>query len=108
MKGKFTNGDAFSANDLFMFVIGVPLVLGWIFLSAYVIYMGINNPDILTNLEGYTTLIAILGAPALLIIKDALDVWKQEQTAETRLLKNEQKHYHECETIELENGNGKL
>jgi hypothetical protein len=32
-------------------------------------------------------LIAILGGPALLIIKDALDVWKQEQAEKTAFYK---------------------
>ena len=42
---------------------------------------------VLTQIEGYTTLIAILGGPALLIIKDALDVWKQEQAEKTAFYK---------------------
>ena len=32
-------------------------------------------------------MIAILGGPALLIIKDALDVWKQEQAEKTAFYK---------------------
>jgi|TARA_R110000765_G_scaffold315253_1_gene407859 hypothetical protein len=67
-------------NDVFMFLIGVPLVLLWVLFAGYVIWTGLHTPNVLEDIESYTTLIAILGGPALLIIKDALDVWKTEQT----------------------------
>ncbi len=53
-------------NDIFMFMIAVPLVLLWVGFAGFVI---------------------ILGGPALLIIKDALDVWKQEQAEKTAFYK---------------------
>jgi len=70
-------------NDIFMFMIAVPLVLLWVGFAGFVIHTGLNNSAVLENIEAYTTLIAILGGPALLIIKDALDVWKQEQAEKT-------------------------
>ena len=70
-------------NDIFMFMIAVPLVLLWVGFAGFVIHTGLNNSSVLDNTEAYTTLIAILGGPALLIIKDALDVWKQEQAEKT-------------------------
>ena len=74
-------------NDIFMFMIAVPLVLLWVGFAGFVIHSGLNKPDVLENIEAYTTLIAILGGPALLIIKDALDVWKQEQAEKTAFYK---------------------
>ena len=74
-------------NDVFMFMIAVPLVLLWVGFAGFVIHTGLNNSDVLDNIEAYTTLIAILGGPALLIIKDALDVWKQEQAEKTAFYK---------------------
>jgi flagellar basal body-associated protein FliL len=74
-------------NDLFMFMIAVPLVLLWVGFAGYVIWHGLRDPSVLAQIEGYTTLIAILGGPALLIIKDALDVWKQEQAEKTAFYK---------------------
>jgi len=74
-------------NDLFMFMIAVPLVLLWVGFAGYVIFHGLQDPSVLQQIEGYTTLIAILGGPALLIIKDALDVWKQEQAEKTAFYK---------------------
>ena len=74
-------------NDVFMFMIAVPLVLLWVGFAGFVIYSGIGKPEVLNNIEAYTTLIAILGGPALLIIKDALDVWKNEQAEKTAFYK---------------------
>ena len=55
--------------------------------AGFVIHSGLGKPEVLENIEAYTTLIAILGGPALLIIKDALDVWKQEQAEKTAFYK---------------------
>ena len=74
-------------NDLFMFMIAVPLVLLWVGFAGFVIHSGLQDDSVLEQIEGYTTLIAILGGPALLIIKDALDVWKQEQAEKTAFYK---------------------
>ena len=74
-------------NDLFMFMIAVPLVLLWVGFAGYVIFHGLQDAAVLDQIEGYTTLIALLGGPALLIIKDALDVWKQEQAEKTAFYK---------------------
>jgi len=70
-------------NDVFMFLIAVPLVLLWVLFAGYVIWTGLHTPEVLGDIESYTTLIAILGGPALLIIKDALDVWKTEQATKS-------------------------
>ena len=75
-------------NDIFMFMIAVPLVLLWVGFAGFVIHSGLNDSSVLDQIEGYTTLIAILGGPALLIIKDALDVWKQEQAEKTAFYKS--------------------
>ena len=73
-------------NDKFIVLIGAPIVLAWVLFACYIIWSGMHNNEVLENLDGYTTLIAIIGGPALLIIKDALDMWKQQQTAEIQLI----------------------
>ena len=82
--------ESVTFNDIFMFMIAVPLVLLWVGFAGYVIWHGLRDPTVLTQIEGYTTLIAILGGPALLIIKDALDVQKQAQMIEAK--QQEQEH----------------
>ena len=79
--------EGITFNDIFMFMIAVPFVLLWVGFAGCVIHTGLNNSAVLENIEAYTTLIAILGGPALLIIKDALDVWKQEQAEKTAFYK---------------------
>ena len=80
-------GEGVTFNDIFMFMIAVPLVLLWVGFAGFVIHSGLNDAAVLDQIEGYTTLIAILGGPALLIIKDALDVWKPEQAEKTAFYK---------------------
>ena len=87
MSNKDVAKEGVTFNDIFMFMIAVPLVLLWVGFAGYVIWHGLRDPQVLTQIEGYTTLIAILGGPALLIIKDALDVWKQEQAEKTAFYK---------------------
>ena len=84
---KDQTSEGVTFNDVFMFFIAVPLVLLWVGFAGFVIHTGLNNSAVLDNIEAYTTLIAILGGPALLIIKDALDVWKQEQAEKTAFYK---------------------
>ena len=84
---KDHTSEGVTFNDIFMFFIAVPLVLLWVGFAGFVIHSGLNDAAVLEQIEGYTTLIAILGGPALLIIKDALDVWKQEQAEKTAFYK---------------------
>ena len=85
---KDVASEGVTFNDIFMFMIAVPLVLLWVGFAGFVIHSGLNDNSVLDQIEAYTTLIAILGGPALLIIKDALDVWKQEQAEKTAFYKN--------------------
>ena len=80
---KDHTSEGITFNDVFMFLIAVPLVLLWTLFAGYVIWTGLKTPSVLADIESYTTLIAILGGPALLIIKDALDVWKTEQATKS-------------------------
>ena len=84
---KDQTSEGITFNDIFMFMIAVPLVLLWVGFAGFVIHSGLNDNSVLDQIEAYTTLIAILGGPALLIIKDALDVWKQEQAEKTAFYK---------------------
>ena len=79
--------EAITFNDIFMFMIAVPLVLLWVGFAGYVIFHGLQDAAVLDQIEGYTTLIAILGGPSLLIIKDDIDVLKQEQAEKTAFYK---------------------
>jgi hypothetical protein len=71
-----------SFNDKMMLLVGVPVVLAWMSFACIVIWKGLNDENILNNIEGFTTLIAIIGGPALLILTSMLELWKNEQNQE--------------------------
>ena len=71
-----------SFNDKMMLIVGVPVVLAWMTFACIVIWRGLNDTNVLNNIEGFTTLIAIIGGPALLILTSMLELWKNEQNQE--------------------------
>lgn len=71
-----------SFNDKMMLIVGVPVVLSWMSFACIVIWKGLNDETVLNNIEGFTTLIAIIGGPALLILTSMLELWKNEQNQE--------------------------
>ena len=74
--------NAKSFNDRMMMLVGVPVVLCWMAFACIVIWFGLHDEKVLNNIDGYTTLIAIIGGPALLILTSILELWKSEQNQE--------------------------
>ncbi len=71
-----------SVNDRMMMLVGVPVVLAWMGFACLVIWSGLQDDKVMNNIDGYTTLIAIIGGPALLILTSILELWKSEQNQE--------------------------
>ena len=71
-----------SFNDRLMLLVGVPVVLAWMGFACLVIWYGLHSSAVLVNIKDYTTLIAIIGGPALLILTSILELWKNEQNQE--------------------------
>jgi len=71
-----------SVNDRMMMLVGVPVVLAWMAFACLVIWSGLQDDKVMNNIDGYTTLIAIIGGPALLILTSILELWKSEQNQE--------------------------
>jgi hypothetical protein len=71
-----------SVNDKMMMLVGVPVVLAWMGFACLVIWSGLQDDKVMNNIDGYTTLIAIIGGPALLILTSILELWKSEQNQE--------------------------
>mgnify|MGYP007008434830 CR=1 FL=1 len=63
-------------------LVGVPVVLAWMGFACLVIWSGLQDDKVMNNIDGYTTLIAIIGGPALLILTSILELWKSEQNQE--------------------------
>ena len=52
--------ESVTFNDIFMFMIAVPLVLLWVGFAGYVIWHGLRDPTVLTQIEGL--IFCIIGA----------------------------------------------
>jgi hypothetical protein len=72
-----------------MLYIGVPIVLCWVGFACLVIWSGLQNDKVINNIDGYATLLAIIGGPALLIVTSMLELWKNEQSQEISLVPEE-------------------
>jgi hypothetical protein len=77
-----SNKKGRSFNDRMMQLVGVPVVLCWMGFACLVIWFGLHDDKVLNNIDGYTTLIAIIGGPALLILTSILELWTREQNQE--------------------------
>lgn len=77
-----SSGSRKSFNDRMMMLVGVPVVLAWMAFACIVIWSGLQDDKVMNNIDGYTTLIAIIGGPALLILTSILELWKSEQNQE--------------------------
>ena len=74
-----------SFNDKMMLLIGVPIVLAWVTFACLVIWSGLQDDKVINDIDGYATLLAIIGGPALLIVTSMLELWKSEQQGEINL-----------------------
>ncbi len=74
-----------SFNDRMMLLIGVPIVLAWVAFACLVIWSGLQDDRVINDIDGYATLLAIIGGPALLIVTSMLELWKSEQQGEINL-----------------------
>ena len=74
-----------SLNDKMMLLIGVPIVLAWVTFACLVIWSGLQDDKVINDIDGYATLLAIIGGPALLIVTSMLELWKSEQQGEINL-----------------------
>jgi len=75
-----------SVNDRMIKYTALPAVYLWLAASGAVVAMGILKPDVvLTNIEGFIALIAIIGGTAQPAFATMLELWKAEQSVETEL-----------------------
>ncbi len=72
-----------------MLYIGVPIVLAWVAFACLVIWSGLQDDKVINDIDGYATLLAIIGGPALLIVTSMLELWKNEQSQEIALVPDE-------------------
>ncbi len=76
-----------SFNDKMMTWIGVPIVWGWLLAAMTIVFQGIRDPEsVMPMLEGFISLLAIVGTLATLIVTSMLELWKTEQQKEVEVI----------------------
>tara|TARA_R110000744_G_scaffold160026_4_gene276251 strand:- start:114 stop:515 length:402 start_codon:yes stop_codon:yes gene_type:complete len=78
MKQNNTNTPNSTAR-LFWFI-SVPIVLAWVSFASLAVYQSVVHEQMIT--ENQILVIGIVGGPALLIITNILDLFKQETTTD--------------------------
>ena len=72
-----------SFNDKLVSKTVLPAIYLWLLACAAVVYTGITKPDVvLTNLDGFIALIAIIGGVAAPAFNTLLRTWEAEQANE--------------------------
>jgi hypothetical protein len=72
-----------SFNDRMVSRTVLPTIYLWLLAAGAVVFMGIWKPDVvLTNLDGFIALIAIISGVAAPALATILRMWESEQTIE--------------------------
>jgi hypothetical protein len=79
-----TNGD--NGEDRFvnfmMGIIAAPVVLAWVGLAIFLVIMSFRDPQMVTDIESYKSVLMIIGAPALVILYKVLELWTAQQNSQ--------------------------
>jgi len=101
-KDKPVWGRKTTVNDWMMKYIGLPIVWGWLAAALSIVGYGIYSPEsVMPMLEGFISLLAIVGTLATLIVTSMLELWKSEQTKEIATLEERITHRHRMEEMEM-------
>lgn len=101
-KGTPVWGRKSTVNDWMMKYIGLPIVWGWLIAALAIVAMGIDDPDsVMPMLEGFISLLAIVGTLATLIVTSMLELWKSEQTKEIGTMEDRIAHRHRMEEMQM-------
>ena len=95
---KETNGNF---TNFMMGLIAAPVVLAWVGLAVFLVIASFRDPQMVTDIESYKSVLLIVGSPALVIIYKVLELWTAQQNSDIEQTRKETfSHEHE----EDENG----
>ena len=95
---KETNGNF---TNFMMGLIAAPVVLAWVGLAVFLVIASFRDPQMVTDIESYKSVLLIVGSPALVIIYKVLELWTAQQNSDIEQTRKETfSHDHE----EDENG----
>ena len=96
-----SSGDArkdVSFNDRMVRRTVIPAIYLWLLACGAVVAMGIWRPEVvLTNLDGFIALIAIIGGTAAPALQTVLRMWESEQVQEVDNIPTELQHQREMQ-----------
>lgn len=77
------NGDdrgiAVTGTTFLVMIVTVPMVLVWLALAAWIVYSATMKPEVLDNIEGLLTALAVLTLPVGSMLGSLYRHWEQEQ-----------------------------
>ena len=77
------NGDKEDNFVNFMMgIIAAPVVLAWVGLAIFLVIMSFRDPQMVTDIESYKSVLMIIGAPALVILYKVLELWTAQQNSQ--------------------------
>jgi len=98
---KELNGKSF--NDRMIRAMGIPIVFGWLLSALAIIGMGIYSPErVMPMLDGFISLLAIVGTLATLIVTSTLELWKSEQQKQIEVIPQRLEHEARMDMAERE------
>jgi hypothetical protein len=100
------NGDKEDNFVNFMMgIIAAPVVLAWVGLAIFLVIMSFRDPQMVTDIESYKSVLMIIGAPALVILYKVLELWTAQQNSQIEQVRKgtfKNNHVHEdCEEEEI-------
>ena len=98
------NGD--NGEDKFvnfmMGIIAAPVVLAWVGLAIFLVIESFRDPQMVTDIESYKSVLMIIGAPALVILYKVLELWTAQQNSQIeQVRKGTFRNGEECEDEEI-------
>ena len=92
---KETNGNF---TNFMMGLIAAPVVLAWVGLAIFLVIASFRDPQMVTDIESYKSVLLIVGSPALVIIYKVLELWTAQQNSDIEQTRKETfSHEHEEE-----------
>ena len=95
---KETNGNF---TNFMMGLIAAPVVLAWVGLAVFLVIASFRDPQMVTDIESYKSVLLIVGSPALVIIYKVLELWTAQQNSD---IEQTRKETFSHENEEDENG----
>ena len=83
---KETNGNF---TNFMMALIAAPVVLAWVGLAVFLVIASFRDPQMVTEIESYKSVLLIVGSPALVIIYKVLELWTAQQNSDIEQTRKE-------------------